>query len=112
MFDNIPIQSYEELHQALDALLEEDLNVTANLANASALLDHCLENINWEGFYLFDEDKEQLILGPFQGKPACTTIEVGKGVYGTAYRGNEVLSVEDDNEFTRKNACHKNSKRE
>ena len=112
MFDNIPIQSYEELHQALDALLEEDLNVTANLANASALLDHFLENINWVAFYLFDESKEQLILGPFQGKPACTTIEIGKGVCGTAYRGNDVFIVDDVNEFPGHIACDANSKSE
>ncbi len=112
MFDDIQLKNYSELHGALDALLEENLNITANLANASALLNYFLKDINWVGFYLYDEELEKLILGPFQGKPACTTIEVGKGVCGTAYRGNDVFIVDNVEEFPGHIACDARSKSE
>lgn len=112
MFDDIQLKNYSELHVALDALLEENLNITANLANASALLNHFLKDINWVGFYLYDEELEKLVLGPFQGKPACTTIEVGKGVCGTAYRGNDVFIVDNVEEFPGHIACDARSKSE
>ncbi len=112
MFDDIQLKNYSELHGALDALLEENLNITANLANASALLNHFLKDINWVGFYLYDEELEKLVLGPFQGKPACTTIEVGKGVCGTAYRGNDVFIVDNVEEFPGHIACDARSKSE
>lgn len=112
MFDDIQLKNYSELHGALDALLEENLNITANLANASALLNYFLKDINWVGFYLYDEELEKLVLGPFQGKPACTTIEVGKGVCGTAYRGNDVFIVDNVEEFPGHIACDARSKSE
>lgn len=66
----------------LDAVTENENNVIANLANASSVLNMNLEQINWVGFYLAQKDR--LILGPFQGKPACVRIAFGKGVCGTA----------------------------
>ena len=73
---------YEELNRNLISLIhgyaKDDANVIANLANAAALLAQNLQGINWVGFYLVREDK--LMVGPFQGKPACREIMLGKGV--------------------------------
>lgn len=75
----------------------------ANLANASALLGQALKDINWVGFYLMEDG--DLVLGPFQGKPACVKIEVGKGVCGTAAAKDEVQVVENVHEFPGHIAC-------
>lgn len=75
----------------------------ANLANASALLADALQDINWVGFYLMQDGK--LILGPFQGKLACITIEVGRGVCGTAVAKDQVMLVDDVHEFPGHIAC-------
>jgi GAF domain-containing protein len=81
------------------ALIEDEPNWTANLSNASALLNETLDDINWVGFYLWDEADEELILGPFQGKVACIRIENGSGVCGTAFEQQETIVVPDVNEF-------------
>ena len=73
---------YRSLNSALAGLIDGVPHKIANLANASALLWQMLEDINWAGFYLMEEGK--LVLGPFQGKPACIEIPLGKGVCGTA----------------------------
>ena len=73
---------YELLAQQLQALIEGEPDLIANLSNASAAINQALENINWAGFYLVKEN--MLVLGPFQGKPACIRISFGKGVCGTA----------------------------
>lgn len=75
----------------------------ANLANAAALLWQELENINWAGFYLMEQGK--LVLGPFQGKPACIEIPVGRGVCGTAVAENETQLVPDVHQFPGHIAC-------
>ncbi len=85
--------------QQLKALIEDEENRIANLSNASALLNQVLENINWVGFYLWDESDEELILGPFQGKVACIRIAAGSGVCGTAFAQKETIVVPDVNEF-------------
>ena len=72
---------YKYMKVRLSGQVESCPHVTANLANASALLNQGLKEINWVGFYLLEG--ETLVLGPFQGKPACTEIPVGKGVCGT-----------------------------
>lgn len=77
----------------LTALIEDEDNMIANLSNASALLNQFLERINWVGFYLWDEEKNELVLGPFQGLPACVRIPFGKGVCGTAAEKRETLVV-------------------
>ena len=79
---------YELLWKQLENLIKGVPYKTANLANASALLWQALSDINWAGFYLLEEDG--LILGPFQGKPACIRIPVGKGVCGTAAAQGEI----------------------
>ena len=75
----------------------------AYLSNVSALLNENMTDINWVGFYLVKNEK--LILGPFQGKVACTDIEYGKGVCGTAWKENEIQLVEDVHKFKGHIAC-------
>src|SRR5215471_13498552 len=73
---------YRELVQGLDALLYAETDRIANAANAAAAIYHSLPQLNWTGFYLMRDG--QLVLGPFQGRPACVRIPLGKGVCGTA----------------------------
>ena len=93
------------LAQQIDALLTGETNQIANLANASALLNDSLTDINWVGFYLYQADTAELILGPFQGKVACMHIKVGQGVCGTAFANKEVLRVANVHEFAGHIAC-------
>lgn len=83
----------------LAGLIKDEPNWIANLSNASALLNEILDDINWVGFYLWEEASEQLVLGPFQGKVACIRIHSGKGVCGTAFEKEETIIVPDVNEF-------------
>ena len=85
--------------QQFQALIQDEKNLIANLSNASAFLNEVLDEINWVGFYLWDETDQELILGPFQGKVACIRIESGKGVCGTAYEKQETLVVPDVYQF-------------
>ena len=94
---------YEALCLQLEALIRDVPYETANLANASALLWQHLPGINWAGFYLLQGDR--LILGPFQGKPACIEIPLGKGVCGTAAARNETVLVPDVHRFPGHIAC-------
>lgn len=94
---------YLELSDKLTALMEGVPYQTANLANAAALLWQELEDINWVGFYQLHQGK--LVLGPFQGKPACIEIPVGKGVCGRAAAENKVQRVEDVHAFPGHIAC-------
>lgn len=112
MLETTKINSYEELHQTLHALLDGEQNRIANLANASALLNIFLEDINWVGFYLYEEASNELVLGPFQGLPACVRIKPGNGVCGLAYHGNDVFVVEDVTEFPGHIACDAASRSE
>ncbi len=101
---------YRELGMLLAALLDGEKNWLANMANAAALLFDQLPDINWAGFYL--QRERQLVLGPFQGKPACTRIPLGKGVCGTAAARGEVLIVADVHEFPGHIACDAESSSE
>lgn len=94
---------YTLLARQLDALLDGETDLIANLSNASALLNENLDQINWVGFYLMKNDA--LILGPFQGKPACVHIEVGRGVCGTAVAENKIQRVANVNAFPGHIAC-------
>lgn len=96
-------QSDELLLKQLDSLSENVKHSTTILANASALLNDYLNDINWVGFYLFDD--KDLILGPFQGKPACIHIPMGKGVCGTAASEDKTIRVDNVNEFAGHIAC-------
>lgn len=95
--------SYSLLCKQLDALLEGEANVIANLSNASALLNQFFDNINWVGFYLVEDGG--LVLGPFQGLPACVRISLGKGVCGTAAETQETIIVPDVHAFPGHIAC-------
>lgn len=101
---------YNYLNMKLTALICEEPDWLANLSNASALLWMLLEDINWAGFYLYKNN--ELILGPFQGKPACTHIETGKGVCGTAAETRETQLVKNVHEFPGHIACDSASESE
>ena len=95
--------NYKELIMQVDALTAGVPHSVANLANASAAIWQEMERINWAGFYLMEGGK--LVLGPFQGKPACIEIAVGKGVCGTAVAERKTQLVEDVHQFPGHIAC-------
>ena len=101
---------YELLAQQLQALIEGEPDLIANLSNASAAINEALGNINWAGFYLVKEN--MLVLGPFQGKPACIRIPFGKGVCGTAAQKTQTQLVKDVHEFPGHIACDSASRSE
>jgi L-methionine (R)-S-oxide reductase len=94
---------YAELARDLRALLAGERDLVANAANTAALLWEALPDLNWAGFYLYKSG--ELVLGPFQGKPACVRIAVGKGVCGTAAQRRETVLVEDVHAFPGHIAC-------
>ena len=101
---------YRDLVASLESLLKVETDPIANLANASALLAQALDRINWCGFYLLGG--RELVLGPFQGKPACVRIALGKGVCGSAAEQKETLVVPDVNQFPGHIACDTASRSE
>ncbi len=101
---------YQRLTAQVNALIESEPDLIANLSNISSLLNMELDDINWVGFYLLKND--QLVLGPFQGKPACVRIPVGKGVCGTAVAENTVQRIKDVHEFEGHIACDAQSNSE
>ncbi|MHA7001424.1 GAF domain-containing protein [Aeromonas schubertii] len=101
---------YERLCQQVKALIEGEPDMIANMANVSALLNLELEEINWVGFYLLKG--EALVLGPFQGKPACLRIPVGRGVCGSAVAENASQLVRDVHQFAGHIACDADSNAE
>ena len=94
---------YEKLKKEITALVSGVPYEIANLANVSAALWQAMERINWAGFYIMQGGK--LVLGPFQGKPACIEIPVGRGVCGTAAQRKETVLVEDVHRFPGHIAC-------
>lgn len=94
---------YEALNAQLSALIGGVPHRTANLANAAALLYHTLDGLNWAGFYLLERDT--LVLGPFQGRPACIEIPAGRGVCGTAAAEGRTQRVPDVHQFPGHIAC-------
>lgn len=101
---------YKTLQMQLKSLLENETPLIPNLANASSLLSLALPDINWVGFYLLKN--KELILGPFQGKPACIRIPVGKGVCGTAVAQAKTQLVPDVHAFPGHIACDSESNSE
>jgi len=100
---NSKTQRYAELVRETTGLLGGENDFIAGAANFSALVFHSLPDLNWAGFYLLKG--EELVLGPFQGKPACVRIEVGKGVCGTAASLQETVIVANVHEFPGHIAC-------
>jgi len=97
------LAQYQLLAQQAQSLIEGEPDLTANLANISALLNMNFDNINWVGFYLLKGD--QLVLGPFQGNVACVRIALGQGVCGTAFSTNTIQRIADVHEFEGHIAC-------
>jgi len=97
------LAQYQLLAQQAQSLIEGEPDLTANLANISALLNMSFDNINWVGFYLLKDD--QLVLGPFQGNVACVRIALGQGVCGTAFSTNTIQRIADVHQFDGHIAC-------
>ncbi|MNN10593.1 Free methionine-R-sulfoxide reductase [compost metagenome] len=102
-YDGTRSERFEAVLMQLAALMEGEPNAIANLANASALLKFSLPDTNWTGFYLFDG--KELVLGPFQGLPACIRIPLGRGVCGTSAEEHRTLVVDDVHAFPGHIAC-------
>ncbi|MCH4506888.1 GAF domain-containing protein [Staphylococcus haemolyticus] len=102
--------NYNLLTKQLQSLIEDEQNLIAILSNTSAILNDNLDQINWVGFYLIEN--EELILGPFQGHPACVHIAIDKGVCGTAVAEDKTQLVKDVHAFPGHIACDANSKSE
>ncbi|SFI00177.1 GAF domain-containing protein [Bosea sp. OK403] len=101
---------YRELSQQLEALLAGEGDAIANAANTSALLFQMMPGLNWAGFYIMRDG--ELVLGPFQGKPACVRIPVGRGVCGAAVERRQSMLVEDVHAFPGHIACDAASRSE
>ncbi|MGM8365850.1 GAF domain-containing protein [Virgibacillus sp. W0181] len=104
------VKDYELLLKQLESLMEDEDNSIAILSNASALLNQFLEEVNWVGFYLWKHN--ELVLGPFQGLPACVRIPYGKGVCGTAIKERATQLVDDVMLFPGHIACDSASQSE
>jgi GAF domain-containing protein len=103
-------KQYEKFSIIIKGLLNKNDNKLSNLSNFTAALKQTFDKINWVGFYLFDGEK--LYLGPFQGKVACTQIELGKGVCGFAASSLKTIIVPDVNKFSGHIVCDSDSKSE
>jgi GAF domain-containing protein len=103
-------QLYKNLAEQLAGLVQGENDFIANAANFSSLIYHALPDVNWAGFYIV-RDRE-LVLGPFQGKPACVRIEIGKGVCGTAAKLAQTVVVENVHTFRGHIACDSESNSE
>jgi GAF domain-containing protein len=102
---------YRDLGQQLEGLLHGETDAIANAANTAALLFTTLPDLNWAGFY-FLRKPDELVLGPFQGKPACVRITVGRGVCGTAVKERRTMLIEDVHAFADHIACDAASRSE
>jgi L-methionine (R)-S-oxide reductase len=96
-------EQYKLINAQVQALISDESDMIANMANIAAVLFNTLEQINWAGFYLFKQD--QLVLGPFQGQPACIRIPMGRGVCGTAASSLQTIVVKDVHAFAGHIAC-------
>ena len=101
---------YQELANQISALIRDETDPVANMANAAALIYHTVPRLNWVGFYLLKGG--ELVLGPFQGRPACVRIPFGRGVVGTAAEKRSTIRVADVNEFPGHIACDTASRSE
>lgn len=108
-FETVAVKStdkteiYQTLNEQLPLLLGDERDFIANAANTAALIFHTLPDLNWAGFYFFNG--EELVVGPFQGKPACVRIQLGRGVCGAAAEKRETLVVPNVHEFSDHIAC-------
>jgi len=100
--DNLE-ENYKLMVQTVKAYIAGEPNIIANLSNTSAIINEYVKDINWAGFYLMENG--ELVLGPFQGKPACIRIPVGRGVCGTTAEKSETIVVENVHQFPGHIAC-------
>jgi GAF domain-containing protein len=107
---NSKAELYSHLQSQVRSLLEGERDFIANAANFSSLLYYTLPDLNWAGFYLWKDG--ELVLGPFQGQPACVRIELGKGVCGTAAKQRQTIIVDNVHEFPGHIACDSASQSE
>lgn len=103
-------EQYQLLVKQVKSLLDKNDNIISNLSNFTAALKQTFEKISWVGFYLYDGN--ELYLGPFQGKVACTKIKMGKGVCGTSAMNRETIIVPDVDKFPGHIACDVESRSE
>jgi GAF domain-containing protein len=96
-------EHYQQLAEQARGMLQGERSMIANAANFAALVYHSLPELNWAGFYLYDG--EELVVGPFQGKPACIRIALGRGVCGTAAQTRQTQLIEDVHAFDGHIAC-------
>lgn len=95
--------NYSTIKKQASILIESTNNLISDLSNVSSLLFNSLDDVSWVGFYIYSNGK--LLLGPFMGKPACTEIEIGKGVCGTAFANKETVIVKNVHDFIGHIAC-------
>ncbi len=105
-------EQYEQLLPQIFSIIEDEASPIANMANVVAALKQTFSFYSWVGFYLYDKIANELVLGPFQGKIACTRIAVGKGVCGSSYQKKETVIVPDVNNFPGHIFCDGSSKSE
>lgn len=103
---------YASLEKELRALVDGEPNLVANLANVASWIHHAIPDLNWSGFYLWDHSAGELVLGPFQGMPACLRIRPERGVCGAAYTQKKTLRVDDVHAFPGHIACDSASRSE
>ena len=96
-------ENYNIMLQVAEQMLADEQDICANLANLSALINNYMDKLNWVGFYLMKDG--ELVLGPFQGKPACVRIQVGRGVCGTTAAQHKITVVDNVHEFEGHIAC-------
>ncbi|EIE4863755.1 GAF domain-containing protein [Listeria monocytogenes] len=98
-------ENYGLALKQVQAMIHGEPNLIANLSNVSSILNQALSDINWVGFYLLEKETNQLVLGPFQGLPACIRIPLGKGVCGSAAADQKTCIVENVHDFPGHIAC-------
>lgn len=103
---------YASLEKELLSLTDGEKNLVANLANISSWINLAFPRLNWCGFYLWNAEDKELVLGPFQGKPACIRIKPERGVCGAAYSQAKTMRVDDVNAFAGHIACDSASQSE
>lgn len=103
---------YPTLEKEILSLIDGEKNVIANLANISSWIFHAIPDLNWCGFYLWDDQDQELILGPFQGLPACLRIRPSRGVCGESFSTGKTLRVDDVENFPGHIACDSASRSE
>ncbi len=104
------VEFYRSLNEQVAAIISSETDLIANMANVSAILFETLDFVNWAGFYRVQKD--ELVLGPFQGKVACIRIPVGRGVCGTAVSESKTQVIDDVHQFSGHIACDATSNSE